>query len=123
VSDGVRTVDRNSNHDEGRHVMKTATVKPIEAQLEKDVTVQLGSMAIEGLRREQIRALHDALQRVKQAEEDMPEFTSDEARGALEDLGTALREADTAASALWWMSPGVDPEHTLAAYEPAEEAR
>lgn len=83
----------------------TTTAPKIEAHIEGEAKVTLSEDAVDAIRRDQIRALHFALIDVKAAEESMPELTSVEARDVLSTLGAALRDAEAAADALWYLAP------------------
>jgi hypothetical protein len=75
-----------------------------------DAEVQLGTEAITALRRDQIRELHEAQQEIEAGFEDLPAFNEAEARGAIETLTAALKRADAALAALWWLAPDDERE-------------
>jgi hypothetical protein len=88
-------------------VNETATAaKPLEAVIESDVKVILNEEAKTALRKQGIRDLHEAQTRLEAAFLDLPQLDGQEARDALEELGTALAEARTAVDVLWWVAPG-----------------
>ena len=84
--------------------------RPLIATLEGDVEIKIGDSGRVALRREQLRELAGAQERVEAAFLNVPELDGLEARDALAELTAALRQATAAADALWWLAP--DPDTT-----------
>jgi hypothetical protein len=80
-----------------------AVITPVCVKIENESeTVELGPATREALRIEQVQLLRAALDEVcTMADAPLDEMN----RAQLEDLGRALRVADKASGAIWWLIP------------------
>lgn len=87
--------------------MTTEALTPLEIKI-GDEKLEVGEDVRKLLRQSQIRALHEGLVAVREAEEAMPAFDDPTVRALIEDLERALNAARKAAAALWYLAPEFD---------------
>lgn len=90
-------------------------VTPLEIRIggNEKIKVEVGLEARVAIRRDALRSLSEALEAIKDAEEQMPGMDDPAVRASIEYLSSGLAQATRATDALWYLAPEYDDGEPL----------